>query len=173
MKIGGRELFRGEAFKFRMAIANAAEQEWLSGQGIGVPPPRPALALFCEFIEAKHQEILAKRDWRLILEVTCEMRSLLNTLIDCGHIQLKDTLAQIDADIDRFVKAARLSLMKDFLDAPSEERAEEIKLTIIDLVEGGYYHGWREDMDDILWSRAMGEIEALRRERVPIQPWAC
>jgi hypothetical protein len=177
MKIGGKEVFPSEAFKFRTAVANAAEQEWLSEKGRCAPPPRPPLALIKEFMEEKLARAAWERDWRQAIEALGDLRMTLDILVSVGHQEFAGLLKEADAGLWSIIKLLRDSLVRDFLNpATPPERAEEIKAGLIDLAEHGGWQNWREDLDNMIWERVEQRFEALRhaqQEDMSPWDWAC
>jgi hypothetical protein len=145
-----------DGLKFQTAVCNTAARQWMNRKGWYQPPSRQILSLLHAFIEEKWEAAVAEGDWRQALEAMCDLRVVLNDLVSFGHPQFAETLAGIDADLVKIRKIGRDQLLARYLDAPTEERAEELKGMLIDLAAGGYWDSLLEDMDEELSRREMG-----------------
>jgi hypothetical protein len=143
----------------RWAVDQALTREWLAEGGRGEPVLRtemPVLRVINEFMDEKVAKAL-KDDPLKAFRAMADLCAVLSALVKVGY-PYQSMLDVADDTLTHVAKMMKASLLRDYLDAP-EERAAELHEMLLDLAAGGYWDSLRDDLDDELWRREMGQRE--------------
>jgi hypothetical protein len=126
----------------------------------GFMPPPPFTALI-EFMEIKVNTPLKDNQLNKGLNALIQLREIMGALAK-PHPELAPHVQRINDDMVRIAKACRTSLMRWFL-SPSATPSDMVMLTacLLDLIQGGYWESWREDMEAEL-ARLEAGVERCR-----------
>jgi hypothetical protein len=154
---------------FHTEVFNASMHE--KGFHVTRTEPRPVMKIVTEFMDEKIARALyEEKDPFKAFEAMGELREVLSSLVKTGRPEFKTMLAIADDALVCAIKLIRDHLVKKYLDsATPEERAEEIKEMLIEIISRGAWPNWQEEYDDAVWARVMDQL--ARRDQGQIYPW--